>query len=95
MESTSMQLYDIASILIFQVNGDSIKGSNCAIFILSPFLVGPTLKQENFPLHGKKSFLKVFNNQKADDKIFVCKFSKHVKSKLYYIENSKTRGQTV
>ena len=37
----------------------------------------------------------LFNNQKADDKIFVCKFSKNVKSKLYYIENSKTRGQTV
>ena len=26
--------------------------------------------------------------QKADDKIFVCKFSKNVKSKLYHIENS-------
>ena len=35
------------------------------------------------------------NYQKADDKIFVCKFSKNVKSKLYYIENSATRGQTV
>ena len=34
-------------------------------------------------------------NRKADDKIFVCKFSKNVKSKLYHIENSKTRGQTV
>ena len=36
-----------------------------------------------------------FNYRKADDKIFVCKFSKNVKSKLYHIENSKTRGQTV
>ena len=27
------------------------------------------------------------NHQKADDKIFVCKFSKNVKSKLYHIEN--------
>ena len=33
--------------------------------------------------------------RKADDKIFVCKFSKNVKSKLYHIENLKTRGQTV
>ena len=37
---------------------------------------------------------KIFKYQKADDKIFVCKFSKNVKSKLYYIENSKTREQT-
>ena len=35
----------------------------------------------------------VSTNQKADDKIFVCKFSKNIKSKLYHIENSKTRGQ--
>ena len=28
-------------------------------------------------------------------KILVCKFSKNTKSKLYHIENSKTRGQTV
>ena len=27
--------------------------------------------------------------QKADNKIFVCKVSKNVKSKLYYIENFK------
>ena len=27
---------------------------------------------------------------KADDKIFVCKFSTNGKSKLYHIENSKT-----
>ena len=32
--------------------------------------------------------------QKADDKIFVCKFSKTFWSKLYHIENSKIRGQT-
>ena len=25
---------------------------------------------------------------------FVCKFAKNLKSKLYYIEHSKTRGQT-
>ena len=30
---------------------------------------------------------------KVDNKIFVCKFSKNVKSKLYHIENSKTRRQ--
>ena len=33
--------------------------------------------------------------KKADDKIFVCGFSKNVKSKLYHKENSKIRGQTV
>ena len=33
--------------------------------------------------------------QKADDKFFVCKFSKNVKSKLYHTEYSKTRGQIV
>ena len=33
-------------------------------------------------------------NQKAGHKIFVCKLS-NVKSKLYNIENSKTRVQTV
>ena len=33
--------------------------------------------------------------KKADDKIFVCTFSNNIKSKLYHIENSKTRGQKV
>ena len=28
-----------------------------------------------------------FNYQKADDKIFVCQFSKNIKSKLHLIEN--------
>ena len=37
----------------------------------------------------------LFNYQKADDKIFVCKFLKNAKSKLYHIDNSKTRGQTL
>ena len=31
-----------------------------------------------------------FNSLEVEDKIFVCKFSKNVKSKLYYVENSKT-----
>ena len=35
------------------------------------------------------------NDQKVDNKNYVCKFSKNVKSKLYDIENSKTRWQTV
>ena len=39
--------------------------------------------------------LQLFNYQKAEDKIFFYKFSKNIKSKLYHIENSKTRGQTV
>ena len=33
--------------------------------------------------------------KKQTIKFFVCKMSKSVKSKLYHIENSKTRGQTV
>ena len=36
-----------------------------------------------------------FNFQKANEKIFVRKFSKSGRSKLYHFENSKTRGQTV
>ena len=32
---------------------------------------------------------------KEQTTIFFCKFSKNVKSKLYYIGNSKTRGETV
>ena len=35
------------------------------------------------------------NLPKTDDIVFVCKFSKNVKSMLYHIENSKTREQTV
>ena len=35
-----------------------------------------------------------FNYQRADNKIFACKFSKNVKSKLYHTEKSKTRGKT-
>ena len=33
--------------------------------------------------------------KKTEDKIFMRKFSKNVKAKLYHIENSKTRRQTV
>ena len=33
----------------------------------------------------------LFNHQKADNTILICKFSKNVKSKLYHIENSKTK----
>ena len=32
---------------------------------------------------------------KSRRQIFICKFSKNVKSKLYNFENSKTRGQMV
>ena len=35
------------------------------------------------------------NYLKADDKIFICKFKKNVKSKIHDIEYSKTKGQTV
>ena len=37
----------------------------------------------------------VLSAKKADNKINVCKFSKKVKSDLYHIETSWTRGQTV
>ena len=36
-----------------------------------------------------------FNYQKAEDKVFICKLSKNVKSKLYPIENSKMRANSV
>ena len=36
-----------------------------------------------------------FNYQKAEDKLFIRKFSNNIKSKLCHIKNSKTRGQTV
>ena len=35
------------------------------------------------------------NYQTADDKIFICKVTKNVKSKIYHIQSSNTRGQTV
>ena len=38
---------------------------------------------------------KLFKHQKADDKIYISKFSKIVRSKLNQSENSETRGQTV
>ena len=50
------------------------------------------LFNENLPLSNQK--LPV-NYQIADDKTLVCKFSKNVKPKIYHIEISKTRGQTV
>ena len=34
-----------------------------------------------------------FNYRKADDKIFVCHFSKNVKSKPYHIENQRLEGK--
>ena len=37
--------------------------------------------------------LSLLSTKKADDKIFLCKFSKNVR--LFHTENSKTRGQTV
>ena len=54
------------------------------------------------PLHQALHCLKILlflslalHYQNADDKIFIHKFKKNVKSELYHIENSKTRGQTV
>ena len=42
--------------------------------------------------------VKPFNSlsaKTADDKFYICKFSKNISSKLYQIGNSKTRGQIV
>ena len=36
----------------------------------------------------------LFNSQKTEDKIFISKFKRKAKSKVYHIANSKTRGQT-
>ena len=51
--------------------------------------------QSGFALFADGLYNTLFNYQKADDKIFFNKFSKVVKPKPYYIENSKTREQTV
>ena len=47
---------------------------------------------------GNKDFRKLSLNSslpKSRRQNFVCKFSNNVKSKLYHIENPKTRGQTL
>ena len=59
-----------------------------------PFLKGSTLEGKKLLLQ-ELCFALLFSYQKADDKIFVCKFSKNAKSKLYHIETSRTRGKTV
>ena len=61
------------------------------VYIFSLFNSLTTRKQTT--KFSSANFLTLY--QKADDKIFVCKFSKHVMPKLYHIESSKTRGQTV
>ena len=37
----------------------------------------------------------LFNYRKADSKFSSANFQKKIKSKLYHMKNSKTRGQTV
>ena len=58
-----------------------------------------TDSQDLIQWYGAKDNYKIIftllSAKKADDKIFVCKFSKNVKSKLYHIVNSMTRGPTV
>ena len=54
--------------------------------LIFPFLEIFLQKLTDFFLIG--SSFNSFNYQKADDKIFICKFSKNVKSKVYHIENS-------
>ena len=50
--------------------------------------------QRRFVFICHKELFNSLTTTKADDRIFVCKFSKNVKSKLHYIENSKIRGHT-
>ena len=65
----------------------------CLLFVLAKKIIRPPYVGQ---YHWPGTEISEFNYyQKADDKIFICKFSKNVKSKLYHIENSKTRRQTV
>ena len=44
---------------------------------------------------AKHIWVNSFSTKKADDTIYVCKISMSILSKVYHIENSKTRQQTV
>ena len=48
--------------------------------------------KEGFPY---REYLNSLPTKKQTIKFFVCKFSRNVKSKLYQIDNSKARVQTV
>ena len=54
-----------------------------------------TMQQQSMYMYFHFWYPNSLITKKADDKIFVCRFSKNVKPKLYHIENSKTKGQTV
>ena len=71
---------------------DANKENSSSLLIISLTILN-TIKILNIGTFEITTLL--FNYQKADNKIFVCKFSKNVKSMLYHTENSKTRGQTV
>ena len=60
--------------------------------LMRKFIVARPLNVFNIEIN-KSRLKRVLNmyhinaNQKADDKIFICKFSKNIKAKLYHIEN--------
>ena len=72
-------------------------------YIVNQLLLFSQILQYNFIIlpcsidfkRNGKLWLQLFSFQKADDKFFVCKWSKSVKFKLYHVENSKTKRQTV
>ena len=64
-----------------------------ALHVYLFFLFNSLTPKKEATKFSSANFLTLY--QKADNKIFVCKFSKYIKSKLYHIERSKTRGQTV
>ena len=47
------------------------------------------------PLQNFQGWSKPIKRQKSRRQNYVCKFSKNFQYKLYYIEKSKTRGQTL
>ena len=101
LHSEHPKLYGVLAVLsaIRLKSRQQVPSPGCATYVWSPlgwaqftYDLG-SVKLSLYPMSIRYILLQRY--QKADDKIFVCKFSKHVKSKLYCIENSKTRGQTV
>ena len=56
----------------------------------------PEVHETRIVLPGFHSkWLKPFSRPKADDKIYVCHFSKTASSKIHITEISKTRGNSI
>ena len=56
---------------------------------------GASLPFSFLPAFSVELTLNSLSAIKADYKIYVCKFSKNIYTKLYHIQNSKTKGQIV